>query len=75
MDELETYLGFQPNIPQQLENGLFATRYSILFLPTEIQLNVFYTKSLDAPYELCSIHSEQKGVNPLESNGEALRNL
>lgn len=57
MDELETYLGFQPNIPQRLENELFATRYSILFLPTEIQLNVFYTKSLDAPYELSySIH-------------------
>lgn len=48
LDELETYLGFQPALPQRLTNGLVATRYSIFFL-TEIQLSVSYAASSDVP--------------------------
>ncbi len=48
LDELETYLGFQPALPQRLTNGLVATKYSIFFL-TEIQLSVSYAASSDVP--------------------------
>ena len=48
LDELETYLCFQPALPQRLTNGLVATRYSIFFL-TEIQLSVSYAASSDVP--------------------------
>lgn len=51
LDDLKTYLGFQPAIPQHLTNGLIATKYSVFF-STEIQLSISYALSPDSP---CSI--------------------
>ena len=52
ISELETYLGFQPNIPQRLSNGLSAVRYHISFFPYEILLRVSYAQSPDVSHAL-----------------------
>lgn len=52
MGELETHLGFQPNIPRRLTNGLSAVKYTLIFYPIQILLRVSYAQSPDATCEL-----------------------
>lgn len=52
LSQLEQYLGFDPLIPSELQNGLSMKRCNIAFFPEEILVGISYMRDMDESYGL-----------------------
>lgn len=52
LSQLEQYLGFDPLIPSELQNGLSMKRCNVAFFPEEILVGISYMRDMDESYGL-----------------------